>query len=460
VRVATPFLVGAVALAHVAGVAHAQEAATNERPDIGMNRWQEDWSVLADPTLRTEPLDSLKYIRLWGDDPYTFLSLGLTLRERFELNDATNFSSPEEGYLIQRVQVHADLHLDRYLRAFVQLEDDSEFGKTVITPVDENPLNFRVLFVEYARKFNGWRLKTRVGRQDFAFDLQRFVSLRDGPNVRQSYDAAWADVEAGDWRVIGFVSFPVQYRDTTVFDDVPSTHTQLHMFRVERHVLGTNELSAYYAYYANEGSKFLDAVGYERRDVFDVRFAGKDAGFDWDLEAMGQLGNVGSAQVRAWAAGGRESYDVTKRVAVGVQLDAASGDSHRGDGILGTFNPLFPNGYYFTLAGDTGDTNLYHVKPFVLMKPATGLVVLGGIGLQWRETTADAVYVQPDIPVAGTAGQPGSWTGWYAQLRADYRVSANVTTAVETVHFEVGDVIRRAGGVNSDYIGIEAKFAW
>jgi hypothetical protein len=458
VRALIRLLAAVVVFACTVRAASAQE--TDKRPDIEMNRWQEDWSVLADPALRTEPLDSLKYIHLWGDDPYTFLSLGLTLRERFELNDAINFTTPEDSYLLQRFQIHADLHFDRYLRFFVQLEDARAFGKATITPVDENPLDVRVLFLEYVRKFDRWRFKSRIGRQDFAFDLQRFVSLRDGPNVRQSFDAAWADFEFGDWRVIGFASLPVQYQHNTVFDDVPSTHSQLHMFRVERHVFGTNELSAYYAYYANEGSKFLDASGNEHRDAFDVRFAGKDAGLDWDLEAMMQLGNVGSSSVRAWAVGARESYDVTKRASLGVQLDAASGDSRPGDGVLNTFNPLYPNGYYFTLAGDTGYTNLYHVKPFALFKPATGLLVLAGLGFQWRQTTADAVYVQPDIPVANTAGQADAWTGWYAQLRADYRFTANITGAVEAVHFQVGDVIRRAGGGDSDYIGIEGRLAW
>ena len=59
----------------------------------------------------------------------------------------------------------------------------------------------------------------RVGRQDFLFDLQRFVSSRDGPNVRQSFDAVWADWETGTWRLIGFVSRPVQYFDERPFDD-------------------------------------------------------------------------------------------------------------------------------------------------------------------------------------------------------------------------------------------------
>ena len=57
-------------------------------------RWQEDWSPLADPRLRTEPLDRLKYIPLpFVDDPKSYVSLGVTLRLRFELNDAPSFAA-------------------------------------------------------------------------------------------------------------------------------------------------------------------------------------------------------------------------------------------------------------------------------------------------------------------------------------------------------------------------------
>ncbi len=53
-----------VAMALGAVDARAQEessgpAATGRRA-IKMNRWQEDWSALRDPALRTEPLDGLK----------------------------------------------------------------------------------------------------------------------------------------------------------------------------------------------------------------------------------------------------------------------------------------------------------------------------------------------------------------------------------------------------------------
>ncbi|MGO7208565.1 alginate export family protein, partial [Rhizobium ruizarguesonis] len=40
-----------------------------ERPSIKADRSQEDWSLLADPKLRTQPLDSLKYIPLFPSNP-------------------------------------------------------------------------------------------------------------------------------------------------------------------------------------------------------------------------------------------------------------------------------------------------------------------------------------------------------------------------------------------------------
>ncbi|MCW0066500.1 alginate export family protein, partial [Burkholderia pseudomallei] len=62
-----------------------------QRPAIMTNRWQERWYALANPALRTEPLDSLKYIPLSATDPYSYVSLGAVLRERFESSDAGNF---------------------------------------------------------------------------------------------------------------------------------------------------------------------------------------------------------------------------------------------------------------------------------------------------------------------------------------------------------------------------------
>ncbi len=448
------------------GVGAQDTSGAPARPVPLFNRWQENWSPLADPALRTEPGDSLKYIALSADNPASYLSLGLNLRERVELNDAAGFGvggARSDSYLIQRLQVHADLHFNEHWQLFTQLEDARDVGKRAATPVDKNPLDLRLAFLAYTHSFDAGTFKARIGRQEFAFDLQRFVSLRDGPNVRQAFDAVWAGWDAGRWRLIGFISQPVQYADAHPFDDSSNRHLRFSMLRAERLVFGHQELSAYYALFARDNAKYLDGSGRELRHVFDTRYAGAARGFDWDLEAMAQRGSVGAKDIRAWAIGTRAGYTFASlgwRPRIGLQVDAASGDHHRGDHTLGTFQPLFPNGYYVTLAGYTGYTNFIHVKPGITVKPSPRLTLMGALGLQWRGTTADAVYTQPNVALPGTAGRGGRWTGAYGQLRADYVFNANLAAAVEMVHFDIGDAIRRAGGHDSDYLGVELKYMW
>jgi hypothetical protein len=346
---------------------------------------------------------------------------------------------------------------------FVQLEDVRAPFKAMLTPVDANPLDLRQAFIVYTTDLAGGTLKTRVGRQEMSFDLQRFVSVRDGPNVQQAYDAAWVDWEREQWRVISFWSHPVQYQLNRPFDDYSNNHFQYGGIRIERKGVGPGELSAYYSRYDLDNASFLFANGDERRDNFDIRYAGKSNGFDWDLEAMGQGGHVGTETVHAWAIGTRAGYTFTSldwTPRLGVQFDAASGNRHPGNGELGTFNPLFPNGYYFTLAGFTGYTNLVHLKPSLTIQPTSSLTIMTAIAFQWRETTADAVYVQPDTPVPGTAGKGGRWSGVYGQIRADWAINANLSAAVEAVRYEVGEAIQKAGGHNADYLGVELKYQW
>lgn len=435
------------------------------RPTIGMNRWQEDWSVLADPRLRIAPLDGLKYIALSTEDPKTYLSLGGGLRERFEINNAPGFNTTPgqaDSYVISRLEAHADLHAGP-VQVFVQLQSDFALAKKFRSPVDSDRLDLEQGFVAIIEHVGGGTLKLRFGRQQFAFDLQRFVSVRDGPNVRQSFDAAWVDYEIGPWRLIGYYTRPVVNKDDHPFDDTSSSRNLFYGVRIERHVLGNNELSAYWSRFTNDNAKFLAATGPERRDVWDVRFAGKRGAMDWDAEAMGQTGRVGSHRVRAWAMGSKFGYmfrDTRLKPRLGIQVDLASGDRNRADSRLGTFNPLFPNGAYVNLAGYTGYANFVHVKPSLTISPTSRLTVVGAIAAQWRMTTADAIYTQPNVPVPRTIGAGRLWTGDYMQLRTDWRASANLSGAIEFVHFDAGDTIHTAGGRNSNYLGVELKFAW
>ena len=62
--------------------------------------------------------------------------------------------------------------------------------------------------------------------------------------------------------------------------------------------------------------------------------------------------------------------------------------------------------------------------------------------------------------VPNTAGRPGSYTGTYGQIRLDWAIDRRTSFAIEAVHFAVGDAIRRGGGHDSDYAGVEIKYGW
>jgi hypothetical protein len=115
--------------------AQAQDKA---RPSILFNRWQEDWSVLADPAVPREPLDSLKYIALSPSDPKAYLSFGVSVRERFESNNAPLFgigaANQNNNYLLSRSELHADLRPTEHFQIFVQLESDFAPWKSPLTP--------------------------------------------------------------------------------------------------------------------------------------------------------------------------------------------------------------------------------------------------------------------------------------------------------------------------------------
>ena len=154
-------LVAAVAQAQ-AVPADASASAENDsmptRPAILFNRWQEDWSVLADPRIPRERLDNLKYIPLSANDPKSWLSLGADLRERFEANDAALFGTSgqlNQDYLLSRAEVHADLRVDPSLQMFVQLQSEFALGKTQFTAVDRNRLDLEQAFITLVEPLAG-----------------------------------------------------------------------------------------------------------------------------------------------------------------------------------------------------------------------------------------------------------------------------------------------------------------
>jgi len=440
----------------------ALAAEESQRPSIiWPYRWLEDWSVLADPALRTDPFDSIKYMPI-GSDPKSYLSLGLTNRERFE--SVTHQLPPiqPDDYTIYRLQLHADLHLSPYLQVFAQFIDARAPGRKYPTPADVNRLDIEQMFVAVIAPAGSGKLRITGGRQEPLLDLQRFADTRgEGPNVYQPFDSINADYTLSDWRVIGFYSRPVDTRDEQNFDDVSSPHYTLSGARVERRNVGPGKLSVYAAQLRDDNARYVFGSGRERRNVFNLRYPGHAARWDWDVEGMAQGGNVGAKKIRAWGGGGILGYTFTSEPwtpRVGLQIDAASGNRNPRGSTLETFNPLFPSGFYELIAGYPGYANFVHLRALAMARPTGKLSGIVYLGTLWRQTTADAVYQLPAIPVFGTAGHGTRYSGAYGQIRVDYQISPHLTTAVITDYFLHSDSLHAAGARDGHVIGVELRF--
>jgi hypothetical protein len=423
--------------------------------------------VLANPNVQTERGDSLKYVPLSPTEPLRYLSFGVTLRERFESKDAAPlFGTAQHGsedYLLHRLELHMDAHFWKQTRLFVQLENAVVPGLEHPSSVDANKLDLRLAFLDTHGELWGGRYEVRVGRQEFAFDLQRFASVRDAPNVRQAFDGVKAQFDLGDWRMSALASRPVQYRNNSAFDDFSDQHFKFSGIRVERRPQDGIQGSVTLSDYRRDNAVSLAASGPERRRNLDFHSSGNSGGFDWDVEGMVQRGSVSREHIRAWGTGALAGYTIAAlgwQPRAGLQLDTASGTRDLTGGQIGTFNPLFPNGYYLTLSGYTGYSNFIHFKQSLTISPAPALKMLVAVGELWRKTIQDAVYVFPATPITGTAGLPGGYTATYYQVRGDWAISRNFALALEANHYVVGSAIRLAGGHDSDYVGLEVRWGW
>src|SRR6266850_7446667 len=154
-------------------------------------REDDDWSFLADPAQRQEFWDSIKYVRLRPGRNEWFLSIGGEAREVWEQigNDNWGRQPFMNGYFNQRYALSLDLHLGKRVRTFFEFKsglNSSRHGGP--RPIDEKKLDFQAAFLELSTAGTRNWIKIRAGRQQLEYGSGRLVDVREGPNVRLSFD--------------------------------------------------------------------------------------------------------------------------------------------------------------------------------------------------------------------------------------------------------------------------------
>lgn len=430
-------------------------AAAGERPVLGpFPVWARDYSFLKDPSQRTDGWDRLKYLPL-SDSTYVSLSGEVRVRyEDFFRQPQLGLSGPKrDDYLLTRGLLGADVHLGQNVRAFVQVGYHAVGGKAVpATATEQSGVDLQQAFVE----LKGNAGSVRVGRQEIMLGSQRLVALRDGPNIRQTFDAVRYTGKIKGAAVTAFASHPVRI-GAEDFDDTSETAqdlTGLYIILPDKVGLG---LDIYALSLRKKTARFAQGLASERRQSYGIRlFSKAPAAFDYNVEAVWQDGRFGRGRISAWTVAtdiGWTQGNWRFRPRFGLKTDIASGDDDLTDNRLGTFNALFPKGNYFTDNAILGPANLVDLNPNLTLTLTASFSVALGADVAWRHTTHDAVYRLPNVPFANTAGRPGKYIGTQYYVAPAWQVTPHIMVSSAFVYFETGTLLQKSGARDSVYAG-------
>lgn len=408
-------------------------------------RYDEDYSFLRDPRCRTELWDPLKYLPL-NSIPPAHLSLGIDVRERFEYFNTFDWGRDPggpSGYLMQRVMPHVGLRAGTYFQAFFELTSNIVWGREP-RPLDRDDLDLLQAFGSWT--FDSFTI--RGGRQEIQYASSRLVSIREGPNVRLSFDGVRLIQRIGQWQLDGFGLIPVEVREG-VFDDRPEPGQWFWGVYatgpVFQEVAG---LDAYYLGRFRADAAFEQGSERELRHTLGVRAWGEPLGWDYNVELVYQTGTFGTGKIDAWMAAADIGYtyaNLPARPRFGFQVNAMSGDLNPLTANLQTFNPLFPRGAYFSQANLIGPINLIDFHPGVVLNPIEGLAITIDWDFFWRASLEDGLYLpSTQLQVAG-AGNPERHLGSQGAILVQWQATRHASIGGTYSHFFAGPFFRHAG---------------
>ena len=165
----------------------------------------------------------------------------------------------------------------------------------------ENAFGVHQGFADFVLPLGGEKdtLTARLGRQEFEYGSGRLIDVRDGVNLRLSFDAARLLLHAGDWEVDGWWGKPV-LNQPGVFDDIPDPARSFWgVYAVHPlPLLPKGNVDLYYLGFENKDAVYVQGPGYELRNTLGTRLWGRPLPWEYNLEYDWQFGTFGSGQHR------------------------------------------------------------------------------------------------------------------------------------------------------------------
>ncbi|WP_119688731.1 alginate export family protein [Pseudomonas putida] len=426
----------------------------------GAPRWVEDYRFLDAPAKASDPFDGVRYHRL---SESAWLQLGAEARYRADVFNKPFFGLRglnDDSYLMQRLQAHADLHLfDDAVRTFVQVENTRAFGKDLYSPNDESRNEVRQAFVDFNHDFAQGRYTTRIGRQEMGLGDQAWVTYRDSPNIRLSFDGVRASLNLKDGRKLDAFAFRPLKTGEDSWDDGSNNAVKFYGLYGTLPLTAAWNIDLFAFGLETDDRSLAGEAGDEQRYTFGTRVFGRQQALDWSWNLAGQTGHLGNASIRAWALSSDTGYTFAHawQPRLGMRIDAASGDRELGDGKVNTFDPLFPRNGVYGEASLTTLSNIIVVGPTFGFSPWRTLRFEPGVFEVWKQRAEDGVYMPGMSMLANTRGT-GRHVGTIYRANTRWLATPNLTLDVDLKYYDVSSAIKDAGGEDSSFISLRATF--
>ena len=304
--------------------------------------------------------------------------------------DATE-NRQTDVWFLNRFMMHVHLKLGTRFELFGELNSSIINSKENLIPVDRDELSVNQLFARYHFNDN-WNLL--VGRQNMRLGSGRLVDIREGPNVRLSFDMAQLQFKDENTSVTAFHTIPVQQQEG-VFDNdfLQGNETLSAVYWTQNWTEKTNT-DIYLLYKTEENKTWNRGTADDNRASLGLRHFGEWNGLKYNNEFVYQFGSFGDENIRAWTA----SFNIEKPFSfgtIGIKTEAISGDDGN-DNTLNTFDGLYPRGAYFGRVARFGPSNLFDIHPYFDKQFGDFNLELDYVAF-WRFSENDGIYGPPLI---------------------------------------------------------------